>query len=48
MIMPRLSLFSADSWNYIYSQSNTIGATTLSQTLNIARSTSTALRAFSR
>ncbi|MGA8172792.1 MAG: TonB-dependent receptor, partial [Methylocystis sp.] len=35
MITPRLSLFNADSWNYIYSQSNTIGATTLSQTLNI-------------
>jgi iron complex outermembrane receptor protein len=35
MITPRLSLFEADSWNYIYSQSNTIGATTLSQTLNI-------------
>ncbi len=35
MITPRLSLFNADSWNYIYSQSNTIGTTTLSQTLNI-------------
>ena len=35
MITPRLSLFKADSWNYIYTQSNTIGATTLSQTLNI-------------
>ena len=35
MITPRLSLFNADSWNYIYTQSNTIGATTLSQTLNI-------------
>ena len=35
MITPRLSLFEADSWNYIYTQSNTIGATTLLQTLNI-------------
>ncbi len=35
MITPRLSLFEADSWNYIYTQSNTIGATTFSQILNI-------------
>ena len=35
MITPRLSLFNADSWNYIYTQANTIGATTLSQTVNI-------------
>ena len=26
MITPRLSLFEADSWNYIYTQANTIGA----------------------
>lgn len=35
MITPRLSLFSADSWNYIYTQSGLIGATLVSQTLNI-------------
>ena len=35
MITPRLSLFNVDAWNYIYSQSNTIGATTFSQTINI-------------
>ena len=37
MITPRLSLFNVDAWDYIYSQSNTIGATTISQTLNIGK-----------
>ncbi len=35
MLTPRVSLFNVDAWDYMYNQSNTIGTTTLSQTLNI-------------
>jgi len=35
MLTPRVSFFNVDAWDYMYTQSNTIGATTFSQTINI-------------
>ncbi len=35
MLTPRVSFFNVDAWDYMFTQSNTIGATTISQTINI-------------
>lgn len=35
MLTPRVSFFNVDAWDYMYTQSNTVGATNFSQTINI-------------